>query len=398
MRTSSYGRFARRAFFFAGATGLAIGIDACSSGTSTPGEQQARLPAAIATGCVYPSTSAQTTALPAAGGVTGTISLAAFSENSNTCLTTTVATGGQAISASATTLARTRSTVRTTAGRRSFDAISTAPLLQVSLFDAFTGSATVTGVTLKTPGLPDGTYPATVTTDELGAIVVTNYTIVVKNGVATTGGGIFGSPIEPDGTSTLSIYPMGTVLPTPAPTVSASPGASAAPTAGPATPVPSVAPTLLPTIAPTATPTATPNPATFTASFAIVPAGCIHFTAAGGTQQYTITPSAPAPAGFSYLYGWSGIGASGIGQPQQTVYGAHDAAFVASPSNSATLTVGAISTNGGLVGSSGSVGAALFLQEPAGSPYYGQVREVSDSSGNPDQTYFAWTEGTTMCP
>ena len=381
---------------------LASLLAACGGSSVSPGRAPAALSAARATGCITPSAAAQTTALPAAGGVTGTISIGPFATASSTCVGVTLATGADATLTSGTTIAL--------AARRRALAATVAPqaLAQVELSNTTNVQLTWASVTLELPAnaVPAGSYPATITTTvDLGdgqtTTSVANFTITVT----TDGRAVVTGPslskalavLTADTSGVLSIYPAGTVLPTQTPvpteseTPSASPSSSASASAAP-TVRPSVAPTVKPTATPSAAPTSTANPVGFTADIAIEPSTCVQFPASGGTQQYTISVGASPPSGFTFVYGWIGIDGSSLTPPTETVSGYPDGQeYDGSPGNTATLTVGPA------YGAGAGVNVELFIMAKAGPPYYGQIYPVDDSSGNPAVLSVPWDEGVTTC-
>lgn len=270
-----------------------------------PTSSAASLPAATATGCIFPSTSAQTVPLPSAGGVSGTISMGAFASASATCLPVTLATGGDA-------------TLQPASIRRAQAATTLPPpLLQIQLTNTYNGFATWSTVQLQMPaGTPAGTYPATIVTSGQEIISqTTNITITVNQyGSATVSGGTLSTGIGSWASGTvilLTMYPVGTVLPTPSPTptASASPSGSPSPSPSPSiTPTPSPTPSTSPTPTVTSTPVSTPTPtpsATPTYTVSILPAGCQNGGSAGGEFTYTAGATGPLPVGATgYGYGW----------------------------------------------------------------------------------------------
>ncbi len=243
-------------FFFAGCGG---------SSTLTPPPRSIVLPAASAKTCVYPSTQAQTVALPSAGGVSGTISVGAFPAASQTCVTITLATGTDATANAAASIVRVASGERAQSSTPA-PAPTPMPLLTISITDAFSYGVVVTGMTLNTPSnlnFPDGTYYATISDQtSLG------YVFTAKNGTLTLSSTNAQFLVTPLDTATLTLYPRGYV-PVFSTSPSASPSASSAPSAVPSasaapspTPIPTSTPTPRPTPKPTATPvpTATPTP------------------------------------------------------------------------------------------------------------------------------------------
>jgi hypothetical protein len=256
----------------------------CScGGGSTPARlpPEARLSSAVATGCIYPGTQGQTVALPSAGGVSGTISIGAAAQASATCDAITLATGGDATLSAAATSVRSDS-----ANGRSLDAAAAPPpLAQVQLTNVYSGQLTWVAITLNLPSgsIPAGHYPATITTTfDLGdgqvSTSVANFTITVAaDGTAVVTGPSVGmslAVLNANTTGLLSIYPAGTVLPSPTPVPSASPTPTATPSGGPsATPSPTPTASVSPTPAPTATPVATSTPVNTMGNCAVAPGG-----------------------------------------------------------------------------------------------------------------------------
>jgi hypothetical protein len=284
-------RLHQNVFFIAliGAAALA----ACSSDRSSvppalpvSAAPTAALPAAVATGCIGASAASQTTPLPAAGGVTGTVTVGAVAGAANACaLAVTVATGGDATLTSTVALASARRTASTAA-----TPLPT-PLAQVEL-STTTTTATWLAVSLTVPSsVPAGTYPATITTTiDLGEgqtyTTTTNYTITVaSNGTAAITG--LNVTLGQYSAGLLTIYPAGTVLPTP----SAAPSPSATPTATPTA-------TATPTSAPSATPTPTPSPSPTPTTVATTAADCLTVNALTACGSYVANGSYDGPAGF----------------------------------------------------------------------------------------------------
>jgi hypothetical protein len=245
-------------------------FEGCGGGNSTLTPQPSIvLPAASAKTCIYPSTRAQTVALPSAGGVSGTISVGAFPAASQTCLTVTLATGTDTnAGATAASLARIASIERRALSATPAPAPTPMPLLTISIDDAFSYGFVVTGMTLTTPSnlnFPDGTYYATIS-DQPNV----GYVFTAKGGTLTLSSTNAQFLVIPFDTATLTLYPRGYVpvfsdSPTASPSASAVASPSAVPSASTvpsSTPVPTPTPTPRPTPKPTATPvpTATPTP------------------------------------------------------------------------------------------------------------------------------------------
>jgi hypothetical protein len=164
-------------------------------------------------------------------------------------------------------------------------------------------------MTLQLPGtIPPGQYPATITTTlEIDGTVdttVANFTVTVS----TSGQAIVTGPgaaqalaiLAADTTGVLSIYPPGTVLPTPSqlPLTTPSPSPSTSPTTSPS-------PTASPTVAPT--PTAVPSSTATAAAFkiALSPSACVDAGNTGATFGYQAFPNTPLPAGSALPLGRS---------------------------------------------------------------------------------------------
>jgi hypothetical protein len=234
----------------------AAAVSACSNdgpGVKVRPPQTASFPAAVATGCIAPSGQTQTVPLPSAGGLSGTITVGAFSGSSSSCLAITVATGADATLTGAPASAK-RSVLTAASPLPS-------PLAQIDLNNTVS-NVTWLAVTfqLQSPAVvPAGNYPATITTTvDLGdgqvLTTVANYSLAVAaNGTASIVGPI--AQLNVNTTGLLTIYPVGATLPTPTPSQSpsASPTASASASASPST-------TPAPSAAPSATPSATPSP------------------------------------------------------------------------------------------------------------------------------------------
>ena len=350
---------------------LVTALSACGGGATTfsPGRPAAALPAAIAKGCVYPSTSTTSTALPAAGGVTGSISIGAVAQASTACSAIVVATGSDStLSASVGSImsVRTRRTAMATTAE-------TPPLLQVSLTNAYTGSLPWLSLTLDVPPLsvPPGSYPATITAPgEDGQLITQEYTITVgATGTVVVTPPPTGSVLVTLGagaTGVLSIYPMGTTFPTPSPSGSATPSPVPTSTA-------TSAPTATPSVAPTTAPKPTQSPSG-TASISISPSACIDAGSNGATLNYTAKAvGGPVlPAGASYRFGWFAAAtqpAFGLTvQPPSAPYAGTNV-IVGGPA--ATVTVPAFGSTG-LTGESGAIQVYLFLSQNGGLGYVEQ--------------------------
>lgn len=232
---------------------LVAGIAACGGGNTalTPppfAPTDPRLPAASATGCIYPSTQAQTVALPSAGGVTGSFAVGAFPAASTTCIGVTLSTGSDA---SALSAARRLAAVLSS-NRRTLANNQPQPLLTETVNNAFTNGVVITGAELQLPSnlnFPNGRYQAVLTQTTLGETGLLFVAVGGKLTLISTGGPlIFG----PGSTATIALYPLGVTppetgaSPSPSPSVSpaSSPTGSAFPSGSPtASAVPSGSPT-----------------------------------------------------------------------------------------------------------------------------------------------------------
>jgi hypothetical protein len=280
----------------------AAAVAACSSGGSTvrppaPVPASPLLPAASSTACIAANGASQAYALPATGGVTGTLSIGPVPGVASGCpLTVTFATGSDATLGTGALASATRRGVLATTP-------TPTPIAQVEL-DTQSATATgLTGVTFTFPAsVSPGVYPVTVTQRVLGGdsfTSVANYTLTVNaNGTATLNS--MNVPIGDQNVSVIvSIYPPGTVLATPTPVPTGSPTPTARPTATPvatATPVPTATPTPVPTATPTHTPTPTPTPAADCAQDPSHSTPCGTYTATG---TYDGGPNAGQPASSS---------------------------------------------------------------------------------------------------
>ena len=398
--------FARPSIWLGGFGVLLVSVlCACGGGgvSSTPvvTTQSASLPAAIATGCIAQSGAAQTATLPAAGGVSGSISLGATATG-GACLGVTVATGADA------TLSATRTT---TATRRSATATATAApsplppaLAQVSLTNTYTGNLTWVAMTLQLPPgtVPAGQYPATITsTNDIDGTVdtsVANFTVTVS----ATGQAVVTGPsashvlaiLAADTTGVLAIYPPGTVLPTPSQlpltTPSPTPSASGTPTASPS---PTASPTTAPTQAPSSSPTVVPTTAALMLS--ISPKGCIDAGNTGPTFSYTATVSAPPPSGAVYLYHFfpSALYASRWTVTVSPVTINSPTYGPLSTSNTASITAPIYATVNDITGESGGMEVSVFYYYPSVGSYYA----VQDSTGHTLYAASTIAAGTITC-
>jgi hypothetical protein len=218
-------------------------LAACGGGTSTTplaAPSVTTLATATNTVCVTPSSSAQSVVLPATGGVSGTISFGAYPAAAAGCDSVVISTGTDVVTA--------ESMMRSAqaAGRES-NANSSAPLLTISVGEAFGSSGPVSlfgyetiisGMQLTvSPNLnfPDGTYYATVTAS--GQTFVIPFT--AKGGVLTVAAGTAGLPVAilAGSSALIALYPLGVVpnAPSPNPSASASASPSPSPSAVPST-------------------------------------------------------------------------------------------------------------------------------------------------------------------
>jgi hypothetical protein len=373
-------------------------LTGCSASTTTVAPvAEPQLATASATKCLYPSTSAQTVALPSAAGVTGTISIGALPVTSSTCLGVTLATGADAVSGD------TSSPGASTADARQRDEATPqpalpAPIASISLTNAYTGNLTWAAVTLNIPAgsVPAGSYPARIVStldlaDGQQETSFKNFTVVVSASgavaiVAPPGSNIL-AILAADTTGTLTIYPRGTVLPTPAPIPTETPTPIATATAS-ASPSPSASPTATPIASPTPPPASspTPTPAPFTPGFvtlpgvavSLSPGSCINTGMSGGTYLYEASVSAPPPAGTSYIYAWSALAL----QPAFTVIvppPTQNLQYGIGGGPKAQVVVPAFGDTG-QTGESGAMVVQLYLQGTE-VPYYG-INVVLDENGN----------------
>ncbi len=280
-RSSKVTRLAISAAALAGV----IVATACSGGnfSSTP---PATVTAAISHFCITPSTIAQVAPIPVTGGFSGTLNIGASSATSSSCnVAVTVASGADVTTNDAT---RRAAAIRETLGT------SQAPVLQISMDNAFTNNVEVTGATLNTPpvlSFPDGVYYGVVSSGTLPSTVLQ---FTAKNGVLTLTSTGMPIIIIPGTTATISLYGNGVI-----PQITSSP-----------TPSPAANPTATPTAAPTATPTAMPTAAPtdpgeiIATSLTISPSTCQQFGYPATSITYTATAVTNAPPGTVFEYGW----------------------------------------------------------------------------------------------
>lgn len=268
--------------------------------------------------CVQPMTAAQTVTLPATGGVTATMSFAAFSATATGCDEARISTGDdvelvsdaarkpQALRPDASTVPR--------------------PIITISVGEGLEGNplfgtqTIVTGahLTVSDVNFPDGTYYATISTSSTGVLSGSNSVIVftATNGVLTVApvklpnGGLFPVIIAADTTAIISIYARGVIPPAPTPAPTATPGPT---------------PTPNPNATPTATPIATPSPAP-------TPTPAPTATPAPGT--FGMPPPSEGPIG-TYSYTFSATGCSGnpgCMETNQTLFQRADGGHIQVPS------------------------------------------------------------------
>jgi hypothetical protein len=383
---------------------LALGLlNACGGGGSVntiPVAAPASLPAAVANNCIAANAQAHTTALPAAGGVTGTVSLGALPAASSTCVAVTLATGADA------TLAINTTTLQSSA-RKTLAATTVPPLVQIDFSNATNVQLSLTSITLNVPSsVPAGSYPATITTsydrgDGILNTTVVNVTVTVSNsGQATIGGLSVGQPLTviTSGKEALfTIYPAGTVLPSASATPTAGPTTSPTATASPmasASPSPTMSPTPFPTASPTAAPTVAG--AIVGTSLTVSPATCAVFGNGPTTLTFTATAVTNAPPGTVFLYGWaSGSGyMETVPQPVTTYNTTAYFGYSFSPSNTITITSPQY-PNGSLVGGNGNMSVILALP-PSG--FYLDPIPVNNTSGSQLTARVTLEGGTDTCP
>jgi hypothetical protein len=273
---------------------LAAGVAACSSSpvdlkpmpTVSASASGAFLSAAIATGCIGASKGDQTAPLPAAGGVTGTVTVGPVALTGSGCaLSVEVATGADASLQSSAVSARVRRAAAEASPLPS-------PIAQVDL-STTTSNASWLAVTFTMPtSVPAGSYPATITTTvDLGDgqtyTTTTNYTVTVApNGTAALHG--INVTLGQYSNGLLSIYPQGTILPAPSsPSPSPSASATAAPTA-----------TAPPTMAASATPTRTPTPSPTPTAVPTTAVDCLNVNAIVQCGNYVSNGSYDGPGGY----------------------------------------------------------------------------------------------------
>ncbi len=379
-----------RAFTWsAGAILSTVVLNACGGGSTVPGAAPIyTLSSAVATGCVYPTTVAQSVALPTAGGVTGTIGIGAVSTSSGTCSAVKVATGADTVS--------TNARARRAASKALAETSPTLPPpeIQISLTDTYTGNLewAFIKLQLKPDTLAPGQYPAAiVSTVDLGdgqtstSFKTFTVTIGADGSAVITGpnAGKFLAVLAADTTGTLNIYKPGTVLPTPEPLPISTPTETPTPssTATP-TPTPSATPSPAPSTTPTAPPIASPAPSPTSSypSLSITPNTCVDAGSNGDTIAYTaeVTGGAPLPSGATYQFGWqSGSAEEAFGltvPPPTTQYAGTN--ILVGPSDTATVTVPAFGQFG-LTGVEGYTTVYLFIAQYGGLGYaenqYGRI-------------------------
>ena len=192
-----------------------------------------------------------------------------------------------------------------------------APLAQVELSNNYTGNLTWLAITMQlTPGsVPAGRYPATITTsvvlgDGQTSTSVSNFVAIVSptGALTITGSGVAQvlAILTADTTGLLTIYPAGTVLPSPSPTSVESPTPSPSSTPAP-TATPTSAPS--PTPAPTRTPTPNPSPTPTTSAppdlTVALSQPCYYAGYAGNTITVKAIVTGSVPPGYTLYYGWS---------------------------------------------------------------------------------------------
>ena len=223
-------------------------VAACSGSGGTATAPISVTPtSATSSTCFTPSTATQNVALPNTAGFTGTLTVGAFPAAGTSCdVTVTVATGGAVVAPAAID----RAARAVPAGGVRHAAASGAPLLSITLDNAFTNNVAITGAVLNTPAnlnFPDGTYYALVSFP-LGQPPET-LAFTASNGVLTLASTGY-IMITSFSTGTLYLYPLGVMppaippTPTPAPTATPSAGATATPTGSACTndPYPTPAP------------------------------------------------------------------------------------------------------------------------------------------------------------
>jgi hypothetical protein len=381
---------------------LLASFSACEGGTSvltratTPAI--ATLPAATGTGCITPATAAQTTDLPEAGSVTGTISVGAFASASAGCVGVTLATG-----ADATLTLGTGAVAAIRRRAAASESVVPPALAQVELSNTYDGQLTWASITLQLPpgSVPAGQYPATITTTiDLGdgqiSTSVANFTVTVNStGKAIVTGPSVAQSLAVLGANTtglLSIYPPGTVLPSPSP----APLETPTPTSS-ASPQPSAPPSATPTGTPTSTPiphpsnSPTPVPGTYTATVTLTPSGCTQFGTTSTTQVFTAHVSDNPPAGTTLYYGWIWTADGTYTIPPPTMMQAYTT--IAGPQPTITLVSPNFPEPNSVVGSGGSIIVYLFTQTNPNDGLSG----VLQPNGSPATTNVTIAEGAVTC-
>lgn len=385
---------------------------ACGGSSGSTPTSPAVLSAAVATGCLYPSTQAQTTAIPRAGAVSGTVSLGAFASSSSTCIPITVATG-----ADATLAVNAKGAVSALSVRRALatSAPLPPPITQIELSNTYAGNLNWASITLQLPpgSVPAGQYPATITTQivsgdgQVSTSVANFYVTVSSTGQAVvTGPDIthFLAILSADTTGLLAIYPAHAVLPTPSPIGVESPSPSPSPSAIPMpTPSPTLSPSPTPTVAPTLTPTprptATPVPGAYTATVTLAPGGgsCVQFGASSATQLFTADVSDAPPPGTTLYYAWSYDvdGTWTVPGPNFSIPdGGGNAPLKGGLQPTITLVTPDL-TQGSLSGAGGGLDLALFYTI-ASDPNAGYV-QVLQPNGTPAYAQVVIAEGAVTC-
>ena len=380
-------------------------LNACGGGStvnSTPVAVVASLPAAIANDCIPANAQAQTSMLPAAGGVTGTVSVGALPASSSTCASVTLATGADA------TLAITNTTTQS-AERKTVAAPVVPPLAQIDFSNATNVQLSLTTIKFNVPSsVTPGSYPATIATsydrgDGILNTTVVNVTVTISSsGEAVISGLTIGQPltiITPGKQALFTLYQPGTVLPSPSATPSASPTTSqtAAPTASPAAsalPSPMMSPTPFRTASPTAAPTVAG--AIVGTSLTITPAACAVFGNGPTTLTFTVTAVTNAPPGTIFEYGWaSGSGFIETVPPPVTTYNTTEYfGYQFTTSNNITVT-SPVFPNGSLVGGNGNLSVILALP-PSG--FYLDPIAVNNTAGSQLSAHVTLEGGTNTCP
>lgn len=252
---------------------VVLGSLVCPSARAA-GSAGSSLPSGERSVCIAPKTRSQSVRIPATGGITATLTFAAFPAGVTGCVPMRLGTGkrvavpvgSEATVPPAPAIGRGMSAMVTQTPEPSKPP---APLLTITIgagtdaapFIPLTRPILVTGTTLTAAAslkLPDGIYIATVTqTDGTRGLLSPNLRFIARKGVLRVAPivGLNGQPLPlmefVDGTSTLALYPLGVMPPEPIDDVldtpSTTPGDPATSIPLPATTIPPTPPLTKPT-------------------------------------------------------------------------------------------------------------------------------------------------------